>query len=87
MTSQLPDDDQEQIILDTVDRFLRSEVKPYVHQLDKDDEYPTEIVEKMKDMGLFGLLIDPEYGGLGLSTRVYARIIERMSAVWMSISG
>jgi alkylation response protein AidB-like acyl-CoA dehydrogenase len=87
MTSQLPDDDQEQIILDTVDRFLRTEVKPYVHQLDKDDEYPTEIVEKMKDMGLFGLLIDPEYGGLGLSTRVYARIIERMSAVWMSISG
>lgn len=87
MTSQLPDNDQEQIILDTVDRFLRTEVKPYVRQLDKDDEYPTEIVEKMKDMGLFGLLIDPEYGGLGLSTRVYARIIERMSAVWMSISG
>ncbi|MGE8367627.1 acyl-CoA dehydrogenase family protein [Cupriavidus sp.] len=87
MTSQLLDDDQEQIILDTVDRFLRTEVKPYVHQLDKDDEYPTEIVEKMKDMGLFGLLIAPEYGGLGLSTRVYARIIERMSAVWMSISG
>lgn len=57
------------------------------HQLEKEDEYPTEIVEKMKEMGLFGLLIDPEYGGLGLSTRVYARIIERMSAVWMSVSG
>lgn len=87
MTSNLPDDDQDALILDMVDRFLKTEVKPYVHQLEKDDEYPTEIVEKMKEMGLFGLLIAPEYGGLGLSTRVYARIIERMSAVWMSVSG
>lgn len=87
MTSNLPDDDQEALILDMVDRFLKTEVKPYVHQLEKEDEYPTEIVEKMKEMGLFGLLIAPEYGGLGLSTRVYARIIERMSAVWMSVSG
>lgn len=87
MTSNLPDDDQDALILDMVDRFLKTEVKPYVHQLERDDEYPTEIVEKMKEMGLFGLLIAPEYGGLGLSTRVYARIIERMSAVWMSVSG
>jgi alkylation response protein AidB-like acyl-CoA dehydrogenase len=80
-------DDGEQLILDMVDRFLKTEVAPYVHQLDSTDTYPTEIVEKMKEMGLFGLLIAPEYGGLGLSTRTYARIVERMSAVWMSISG
>src|SRR5262249_19032555 len=49
--------------------------------------YPSEIVEKMKEMGLFGCIIAPEYGGLGLSTSTYAKIIERMSAVWMSISG
>lgn len=81
------DPEQEELILDMLDRFLATEVKPYVHQLEHDDEYPAEIVEKMKEMGLFGCLIAPEYGGLGLSTRTYARIIERMSRVWMSISG
>jgi alkylation response protein AidB-like acyl-CoA dehydrogenase len=58
-----------------------------VHALEAADEYPHEIVEKMKDMGLFGCLIAPEYGGLGLSTSTYAKIIDRMSAVWMSVSG
>jgi alkylation response protein AidB-like acyl-CoA dehydrogenase len=66
------DADQERIILDMVDRFLEKEVKPYAWQLEHDDEYPAEIVEKMKEMGLFGCLIAPEYGGLGLSTVTYA---------------
>jgi len=81
------DAEQEELILDMLDRFLAVEVKPHVHKLEHDDEYPAEIVEKMKEMGLFGCLIAPEYGGLGLSTRTYAKIIERMSTVWMSISG
>jgi len=75
------------LILDSLERFLKTEVKPYVHALEKADEYPAEIVEKMKEMGLFGCLIDTEYGGLGLSAHTYARIVERMSAVWMSLSG
>lgn len=87
MLSQPHDDDQENLILDMLDRFLAVEVKPHVHELEYNDTYPTEIVEKMKEMGLFGCIIDPEYGGLGLSTVTYAKIIERMSAVWMSISG
>ncbi len=81
------DQGQEQLILDMVERFLEQEVKPSVWQLEHDDEYPFEIVEKMKAMGLFGCLIDPEYGGLGLSTLTYARIIERISKVWMSVAG
>ena len=81
------DADQERIILDMVDRFLEKEVKPYAWQLEHDDEYPAEIVEKMKEMGLFGCLIAPEYGGLGLSTVTYAKIIEHISVVWMSVSG
>jgi alkylation response protein AidB-like acyl-CoA dehydrogenase len=81
------DADQERIILDMVDRFLEKEVKPYAWQLEHDDEYPAEIVEKMKEMGLFGCLIAPEYGGLGLSTVTYAKIIEHISIVWMSVSG
>jgi len=81
------DAEQEGLILDMLDRFLAVEVKPHVHDLEHDDIYPADIVEKMKEMGLFGCLIAPEYGGLGLSTGTYAKIIERMSAVWMSISG
>jgi alkylation response protein AidB-like acyl-CoA dehydrogenase len=79
--------EQEGLILDMLDRFLAVEVKPHVQKLEHDDIYPVEIVEKMKEMGLFGCIIATEYGGLGLSTSTYAKIIERMSAVWMSISG
>jgi alkylation response protein AidB-like acyl-CoA dehydrogenase len=81
------DQQQEALILDMLERFLATEVKPHVHRLESEDIYPIEIVEKMKEMGLFGCLIAPEYGGLGLSTTTYAKIIERMSKVWMSISG
>ncbi|AKQ54461.1 acyl-CoA dehydrogenase family protein [Bordetella hinzii] len=91
MTSQSPapahDAEQEGLILDMLDRFLAVEVKPHVQRLEHGDLYPAEIVEKMKEMGLFGCIIDTEYGGLGLSTKTYAKIIERMSSVWMSISG
>jgi len=79
--------ENETLILDMLDRFLKTEVKPYVHELDANDEYPHEIVEKMKTMGLFGCLIATEYGGLGLSTATYAKIVDRISAVWMSVSG
>jgi len=79
--------ENERLALEMVDKFLEAEVKPHVRALEHDDIYPSEIVEKMKEMGLFGCIIAPEYGGLGLSTSTYAKIIERMSAVWMSISG
>ena len=81
------DDSQEELILDSVERFLMQEVKPYAQKLEHDDIYPAEIVEKMKGMGLFGCLIEPEYGGLGLSTVTYAKIIEKISIVWMSVAG
>ena len=83
----LSSEDQDAMILDSVARFLERDVKPYVRQLEHDDTYPAEIVEKMKALGLFGATIPAEYGGLGLSCSTYARIVERVSAVWMSISG
>lgn len=86
-TAVTHDTEQEGLILDMLGRFLAVEVKPYVHQLEADDEYPHAIVEKMKEMGLFGCTIASDYGGLGLSTTTYAKIIERMSTVWMSIAG
>lgn len=80
-------EEQESMILDAVDRFLETEAKPFVHELEKNDIYPEAMVEKMKAMGLFGCIIDPEYGGLGLSTATYAKIVERISCTWMSLSG
>lgn len=81
------DPEQETLILDAIDRFLKTEVRPHVKRLEQADEYPAEIVEQMKAMGLFGAIIPAEYGGLGLSTATYAAIVARMAAVWMSISG
>jgi alkylation response protein AidB-like acyl-CoA dehydrogenase len=80
-------DDSERLILDSVDRFLERDVRPVAKALELADEYPQEIVEKMKVLGLFGATISEAYGGLGLSSTTYARIVERVSAVWMSVSG
>ena len=79
--------ESEQLILDSVDKFLETEVRPVAHKLEAADEYPAQIVEKMKELGLFGCTIPEEYGGFGLSAVTYAKIIERISAVWMSVSG
>ena len=81
------DGEQEALLLDSVERFLDRDVRPHVARLEHEDLYPEEIVEKMKEMGLFGATISPEYGGLGLPVTTYARIVERLSHAWMSVSG
>ena len=78
---------EETMILDSVDRFLEREVRPVVRELEASDTYPKSIVDRMIELGLFGATISTEYGGLGLSATTYASIIERISAVWMSVSG
>ena len=79
--------EQEALILDAVDKFLARDVAPYAQKLEAADAYPEDIVEAMKALGLFGAVIPEEYGGLGLRPSTYAKIIERISRVWMSISG
>ena len=79
-----PDD---ALILDSIDRFLERDVRPVVRELEANDVYPQKIVDRLVELGLFGATIAPEYGGLGLSAGTYAKIIERVSAVWMSVSG
>jgi alkylation response protein AidB-like acyl-CoA dehydrogenase len=74
-------------ILDAVTKWLDRDVRPHVLRLDHADEYPAEMVEQMKALGLFGATIPAEYGGLGLSATTYAKIVETISAVWMSLSG
>jgi alkylation response protein AidB-like acyl-CoA dehydrogenase len=80
-------DGQEEAILQAVDRFLERDVRPVVRELEANDTYPSEMVGKLKALGLFGATIAPEHGGLGLPATVYAKIVERMSAVWMSVPG
>ncbi|MEE8244031.1 MAG: acyl-CoA dehydrogenase family protein [Pseudomonadales bacterium] len=79
--------DQEHIILDTIDKFLAKDVAPVAQALEQADAYPHEVVEKMRALGLFGATISESYGGLGLPASTYAKIVERVSAVWMSVSG
>jgi alkylation response protein AidB-like acyl-CoA dehydrogenase len=79
--------EEEVQILDALQRWLDKEVKPHVIRHEHDDLYPFEMVEQMKEFGLFGATIPQEYGGLGLSATTYARIVERISMVWMSLSG
>ena len=86
MNTPMPNSD-DALILDSIDRFLERDVRPVVRELEANDIYPQKIVDRLVELGLFGATIAPEYGGLGLSAGVYAKIVERISAVWMSVSG
>lgn len=79
--------EQERMILDGIDRWLKRDVAPHVMRLEHDDTYPEEMVAQMREMGLFGATIPEEYGGLGLRPSTYAKVIERISTVWMSLTG
>ena len=79
--------EQDDLILESLDRFLTRDVEPHVMELEHNDIWPEEIVAKMADLGLFGAIIREEYGGLGLSCLTYAKIVERVSRTWMSLSG
>jgi alkylation response protein AidB-like acyl-CoA dehydrogenase len=84
-TSGLSDVQQE--ILATVRAFVDKEILPYATDLEHKDEFPAEIVDGMRDMGLFGLMIPEEYGGLGESLLTYALVVEELARGWMSVSG
>ncbi|MGY8936840.1 MAG: acyl-CoA dehydrogenase family protein [Alphaproteobacteria bacterium] len=79
--------DQERMILDSVEQFLDRDVRPHVMALEHDDIWPEEIVGKMAELGLFGSIINEEYGGLGLSCSTYAKVVESVTRVWMSLAG
>jgi alkylation response protein AidB-like acyl-CoA dehydrogenase len=74
-------------ILATVRTFVEKEIIPHAQELEHSDTYPSDIVAGMKDMGLFGLTIPEEYGGLGESLLTYALVVEQIARGWMSVSG
>jgi alkylation response protein AidB-like acyl-CoA dehydrogenase len=84
-TADLTDTQQE--IVKAVREFVDKEIIPTATGLEHDDEYPESIVEHMKEMGLFGLTIPEEYGGLGESLLTYALVVEQIARGWMSVSG
>jgi alkylation response protein AidB-like acyl-CoA dehydrogenase len=77
----------EQDILATVRDFVAKEIIPVATKLEHRDEYPAQIVEGMKQIGLFGLTIPEDYGGLGASLLIYALAVEEIARGWMSVSG
>jgi len=81
------DSTEEAQLLETIDRWLERDVRPIVREYDHADRYPVQLVEQMKELGLFGATIGQEYGGLGLPVATYAEIVIRISSVWMSITG
>jgi alkylation response protein AidB-like acyl-CoA dehydrogenase len=74
-------------IISTVRQFVDKEIIPNAHDLEHADTYPQAIVDQMRAMGLFGLMIPTEYGGLGESLLTYALCVEELARGWMSISG
>jgi alkylation response protein AidB-like acyl-CoA dehydrogenase len=77
----------QQEILSTVRTFVEKEILPNAGALEHDDVYPQDIVDGMKEMGLFGLTVPEEYGGLGESLLTYALVVEQIARGWMSVSG
>lgn len=74
-------------ILKTVRQFVDREIIPVATELEHKDEYPTEIIEGLKELGIFGLTIPEEFGGLGESLLTYALVVEEIARGWMSVSG
>jgi alkylation response protein AidB-like acyl-CoA dehydrogenase len=74
-------------VLDTVRRFVDRDVIPVASRYEHADEYPQDLVDRMRELGLFGATIAPEWGGLGLDYSTYALIVEELCRGWMSLSG
>jgi len=79
--------EDERAILDSIDVWVEKEVRPIAKRFDHADEYPHDLVEQMKALGLFGATISQDYGGLGLSAGTYAKIVIRVASAWMAPTG
>jgi alkylation response protein AidB-like acyl-CoA dehydrogenase len=86
-TELLEKTDEQRAITEMVRQFADEQIIPNAEHYDHEDEYPEPIVEQMKELGLFGVTIPEEYGGMGLDLTTYAMIVEELSRGWISISG
>src|ERR671917_589337 len=79
--------DEQKDITEMVRQFVDNEVIPIAEEHDHEDSFPDAVVEQMRELGLFGVTIPEEYGGMGLDLTTYAMIVEELSRGWISISG
>ena len=79
--------DEQKAITEMVRQFADEQILPNAEHFDHEDEFPEEIVEQLKELGLFGVTIPEEYGGMGLDLTTYVMIVEELSRGWISISG
>ena len=79
--------DEQRAICEMVRQFADEQILPNAEHYDHEDAFPEPIVEQMKELGLFGVTIPEEYGGMGLDLTTYAMIVEELSRGWISISG
>ena len=86
MTTATPEEARSQIV-NLVRDFVHRDVEPVAAQLDLEDIVPHDLIDKMKDLGLFGITVPEEYGGLGLDYTTFVTIFEELSRGFMSISG
>ncbi|HZC12543.1 MAG TPA: acyl-CoA dehydrogenase family protein, partial [Thermoleophilaceae bacterium] len=87
-TSQFTEKTEEQqAITEMVRQFVDNEVIPIAEEFDHEDKFPEAVVEQMKELGLFGVTIPEEHGGMGLDLTTYAMIVEELSRGWISVSG
>jgi alkylation response protein AidB-like acyl-CoA dehydrogenase len=86
-TTTPTDPDDQKAITEMVRQFADEQILPHAEHFDHEDSFPEPIVEQMKELGLFGVMIPEEYGGMGLDLTTYAMIVEELSRGWISISG
>ncbi|PKB77906.1 MAG: acyl-CoA dehydrogenase [SAR202 cluster bacterium Io17-Chloro-G9] len=86
MTTATPEEARAQIV-NLVREFVRRDVEPVAAMLDKEDIVPHDLIDKMKEMGLFGITVPEEYGGMGLDYTTFATIFEEISKGFMSLTG
>jgi alkylation response protein AidB-like acyl-CoA dehydrogenase len=79
--------EDQRAITEMVHQFVDEQVLPIAEHHDHEDSFPAAVVEQMKELGLFGVTIPEEYGGMGLDLTTYAMIVEELSRGWISISG
>ena len=79
--------DEQRAITEMVRQFVDNEVIPIAEEYDHEDRFPEQVVDQMKELGLFGVTIPEEYGGMGLDLTTYAMIVEELSRGWISVSG
>src|SRR5215208_4601222 len=79
--------EEQKAITEMVHQFVDEQVLPIAEHHDHEDSFPDEVVEQMKELGLFGVTIPEEYGGMGLDLTTYAMIVEELSRGWISVSG